>query len=176
MAGREGSGASASYRRAATRPATSVLTGWTGPRPRRSRHRVTLTTGLASNRSKSVEGSGATRTPVRSTSSPTPCGGSRNASCQRQRMSFYRRLMRLHILPTFGDVDLDEIAPPHVRSWRAERRKATGATTVAKSYRLLKAIMETAADDELIRRNPCRIKGAGRESAPEPMPWAPAGG
>lgn len=88
----------------------------------------------------------------------------------------YRRLMRLHILPTFGDVDLDEIAPPHVRSWRAERRKATGATAVAKSYRLLKAIMETAADDELIRRNPCRIKGAGKESAPEPMPWAPAGG
>lgn len=79
----------------------------------------------------------------------------------------YRRLLRLHILPTFGAMDLDEISPPHVRSWRAERRKVTGATTVAKSYRLLKAVMETAADDELIRRNPCRIKGAGKESAPE---------
>ncbi|CDR08171.1 tyrosine-type recombinase/integrase [Streptomyces iranensis] len=79
----------------------------------------------------------------------------------------YRRLLRLHILPAFGDMDLDELTPPGVRSWRAERLTVTGATTVAKSYRLLKAIMETAADDELIRRNPCRIKGAGTEKAKE---------
>ncbi|MFB6437855.1 tyrosine-type recombinase/integrase [Streptomyces sp. NPDC056411] len=79
----------------------------------------------------------------------------------------YRRLLRLHILPTFGSMDLDELMPPGVRTWRAERLQATGATTVAKSYRLLKAIMETAADDELIRRNPCRIKGAGTEKAKE---------
>ncbi|WP_326597861.1 tyrosine-type recombinase/integrase [Streptomyces sp. NBC_01803] len=79
----------------------------------------------------------------------------------------YRRLLRLHVLPTFGGLDLDEITPPRVRTWRAELLKATGATTVAKCYRLLKAIMETAVDDELIRRNPCRIKGAGKESAPE---------
>ncbi|MFD8010680.1 tyrosine-type recombinase/integrase [Streptomyces sp. NPDC058955] len=76
----------------------------------------------------------------------------------------YTRLLRLHILPTFGGFDLDEITPPRVREWRAERLAATGAaTTVAKSYRLLKAILETAADDELIRRNPCRIRGAGKE-------------
>jgi integrase len=31
---------------------------------------------------------------------------------------------------------------------------------VAKAYRLLRAIMSTAADDGLVRRNPCRIKGA----------------
>ncbi|WP_031072360.1 tyrosine-type recombinase/integrase [Streptomyces sp. NRRL S-118] len=79
----------------------------------------------------------------------------------------YRRLLRLHILPTFGEYDLDEITAPRVRAWRTERKKATGATTVAKSYRLLKAIMETATDDELIRRNPCRIRGAGKETAKE---------
>lgn len=27
--------------------------------------------------------------------------------------------------------------------------------------------METAVDDELIRRNPCRIKGAGKEEVDE---------
>ncbi|MFB7942722.1 tyrosine-type recombinase/integrase [Streptomyces sp. NPDC056049] len=76
----------------------------------------------------------------------------------------YTRLLRLHVIPTFGGLDLDEITPPRVREWRAERLAATGAaTTVAKSYRLLKAILETAADDELIRRNPCRIRGAGKE-------------
>ncbi|MFI2370365.1 tyrosine-type recombinase/integrase [Streptomyces sp. NPDC018833] len=80
----------------------------------------------------------------------------------------YHRLLRLHLLPTFEGLDLDEITAPRVRTWRAERLASTGAaTTVAKSYRLLKAIMETAVDDELIRRNPCRIKGAGKESSAE---------
>ncbi|MFJ2292322.1 tyrosine-type recombinase/integrase [Streptomyces sp. NPDC087894] len=80
----------------------------------------------------------------------------------------YRRLLRLHILPAFEDLDLDEITAPRVRSWRSERLDATGAeTTVAKSYRLLKAILETAVEDELIRRNPCRIRGAGKETAAE---------
>lgn len=49
----------------------------------------------------------------------------------------YRRLLRLHLLPAFGALDLDEITPPRVRSWRAERLSATGGTTVAKAYRLL---------------------------------------
>ncbi|MGQ4329279.1 tyrosine-type recombinase/integrase [Streptomyces hayashii] len=79
----------------------------------------------------------------------------------------YDGLLRLHILPTFGGKDLDEITPPSVRTWRAERLKATGATTVAKSYRLLKAILQTAVDDDLLRTNPCRIKGAGKEEADE---------
>ncbi|WP_433571955.1 tyrosine-type recombinase/integrase [Streptomyces sp. CA-251247] len=80
----------------------------------------------------------------------------------------YRRLLRLHLLPTFEGLDLDEITAPRVRTWRADRLASTGAaTTVAKAYRLLKAIMETAVDDELIRRNPCRIRGAGKESAAE---------
>ncbi|WP_328688583.1 site-specific integrase [Streptomyces caniferus] len=80
----------------------------------------------------------------------------------------YRRLLRLHILPTFESLDLDEITAPRIRTWRTERLSTTGAaTTVAKSYRLLKAVMETAVDDELIRRNPCRIRGAGKESSAE---------
>lgn len=80
----------------------------------------------------------------------------------------YHRLLRLHVLPAFEGLDLDQITAPRVRSWRSERLDATGAeTTVAKSYRLLKAILETAVEDELIRRNPCRIRGAGKETAAE---------
>lgn len=57
----------------------------------------------------------------------------------------YRHLLRLRILPTFGTLDLDEITAPHVREWRAERLRTTKArTTVAKAYRLLKGILETA--------------------------------
>jgi integrase len=45
----------------------------------------------------------------------------------------------------------------------------SGVSTVsaAKAYRLLKAIMNTAVDDGLIRRNPCRIKGAAQDRSPE---------
>jgi integrase len=42
-----------------------------------------------------------------------------------------------------------------------------GTRAAAKAYRLLRAIFNTALDDGLIRRNPCRIKGADRENAPE---------
>ncbi|MEU1030703.1 flavoprotein [Streptomyces mirabilis] len=49
------------------------------------------------------------------------------------------------------------------------RAEATGATTGAKSYRLLRAIPQTAVDDDLPRSNPCRIKGAGKE---EPTRWS----
>ncbi|MBV9024403.1 MAG: site-specific integrase [Streptomycetaceae bacterium] len=79
----------------------------------------------------------------------------------------YRRLLRLHLEPTFGQLYVNAISPSRVRAWRAERLKTTGATTVAKSYRLLKAIMETAIEDDMIRKNPCRIRGAGREDADE---------
>ncbi|MEU3349159.1 tyrosine-type recombinase/integrase [Streptomyces sp. NPDC006700] len=79
----------------------------------------------------------------------------------------YRYLLDKH-LTAFTDLDLDEITPPRVREWRAERLRSTNAKTMtAKAYRLLKAIMETAVDDELIQRNPCRIKGAGKEKAAE---------
>jgi integrase len=81
----------------------------------------------------------------------------------------YSRLLTRHIVPTFGTWDLDEIEPADVRVWRAERLKTTNGakTTVAKSYRLLKAILQTAVDDDLLKSNPCRIKGAGKEEADE---------
>ncbi|MFJ5150720.1 tyrosine-type recombinase/integrase [Streptomyces sp. NPDC088353] len=79
----------------------------------------------------------------------------------------YRYLLDKH-LTAFADLDLDEITAPRVREWRAERLRSTNAKTMtAKAYRLLKAIMETAVDDELIQRNPCRIRGAGKEKAAE---------
>ncbi|MFE2015479.1 hypothetical protein [Streptomyces sp. NPDC059491] len=42
-----------------------------------------------------------------------------------------------------------------------------GEPTVVKAYQLLRAILNTAVDDELIRRNPCRNKGADRYNVPE---------
>lgn len=82
-------------------------------------------------------------------------------------LELYRRLLRLHLVPTFGARDLDEITAPRVRTWRAELLATGKRITAAKAYRLLKSILATATDDELIRRNPCRIKGAGKESSEE---------
>ncbi|MFP8905534.1 tyrosine-type recombinase/integrase [Streptomyces atacamensis] len=70
--------------------------------------------------------------------------------------------LRLHILPMFRAVPLQEITTPQVRRWRTDLLDAgVGPATVAKSYQLLRAVLNTAVDDGLIRRNPCRIKGAG---------------
>ena len=56
-----------------------------------------------------------------------------------------------------------------MRSWRAGLIEAghPGASTIAKSYRLLHAICATALEDGLITRNPCVIKGASVERPAE---------
>ena len=55
-----------------------------------------------------------------------------------------------------------------MRKWRKKLLDSgLVSVTVAKAYRLLKAIMYTAVDDGLIKRNPCRIDGAGQEHSPE---------
>jgi integrase len=83
-------------------------------------------------------------------------------------VQLYRYLLRSHIDPAFGARSLADIKEPHVRRWRKNLLDAqVSAVTVAKAYRLLKAIFNTAVDDGLIQRNPCRIKGAGQEKSPE---------
>ena len=85
----------------------------------------------------------------------------------------YERHLRLHVRRQLGMRALADITSAHVRSWRAELLEAgVGKSTVAKTYRILHAILATAVDDDLLRRNPCRIKGAGQEKTDErPRPW-----
>lgn len=80
----------------------------------------------------------------------------------------YDDLLRLHILPSLGGLPVNSIRESTVRRWRSELLESNvGAPTVAKAYRVLRAVLYTAVDDELIRRNPCRVKGAGEDTAPE---------
>ncbi|CAL9531161.1 tyrosine-type recombinase/integrase [Streptomyces sp. enrichment culture] len=80
----------------------------------------------------------------------------------------YASLLRHHLAPTFGPVNVADISPPLVRRWRADKLAAgTGPTTVAKAYALLRAILGTAVADQMIRRNPCTIKGASVVHTPE---------
>lgn len=71
-------------------------------------------------------------------------------------------------MPTFGSWPIRDLREAHIRRWRKDLLDAeVSNVTLAKAYRLLKAILNTAVDDGLIRRNPCRIKGAGQEPSPE---------
>ncbi|MEU1696304.1 tyrosine-type recombinase/integrase [Streptomyces hirsutus] len=80
----------------------------------------------------------------------------------------YGSLLRHHLEPTFGAVNVTDISPPIVRRWRADKlASGTGPTTVAKAYALLRAILGTAVADQMIRRNPCTIKGASVVHTPE---------
>jgi integrase len=80
----------------------------------------------------------------------------------------YEGELRLHILPALGTVELNNLTTARVRGWHANLLNAgVGASTVAKCYRLLRAILGTAVEDTVIVKNPCVIKGAGIERPDE---------
>ncbi|MGX7669109.1 tyrosine-type recombinase/integrase [Plantactinospora sp. DSM 117369] len=80
----------------------------------------------------------------------------------------YEGLLRLHIAPALGKLTLTEVTTPRLRKWRRELLDAgVGPVTVAKAYRLLRSILNTAVSDRLITKNPCQIPGAGQEKSPE---------
>ena len=80
----------------------------------------------------------------------------------------YTGLLRRHIAPHFECVTIAEVTLARVRRWRKKLLDSgVSEVTAAKAYRLLRAIFNTALDDGLIKRNPCRIKGAGNEHSPE---------
>lgn len=83
-------------------------------------------------------------------------------------IGLYRYLLRRHLRPTFCNYPLADIRESLVRRWRRELpADQVSEVTLAKAYRLLKVIMNTAGEDRLIGRNPCRIKGAGQERSAE---------
>lgn len=80
----------------------------------------------------------------------------------------YEGLLRLHIKPALGAMRLADIDSRHVRRWHGQMTGAgKGQVITAKAYRLLRTILNTAVDDGLIPRNPCKIRGAGVERSPE---------
>ncbi|OEJ52052.1 tyrosine-type recombinase/integrase [Streptomyces agglomeratus] len=80
----------------------------------------------------------------------------------------HESVVRLHILPAFEARPLASITTARVRSWRTALLAAgVGEPTVVKAYQILRAALNTAVDDELIRRNPCRVKGADSYDVPE---------
>jgi integrase len=79
--------------------------------------------------------------------------------------ALYDYLLRSFLLPTFGDLPLGRIDALAVRTWQADQHRAAKVhtTTIAKAYRLLRRILQTAVEVGYLPRNPCTIKGAGNE-------------
>ncbi|MCA0329962.1 MAG: site-specific integrase, partial [Actinobacteria bacterium] len=98
----------------------------------------------------------------------------------------YSGLLRTCIAPTLGQVRLAQLTPDQVRRWHYElgerlsadaaARRASlqargrdvspvsvsdGRSRQAQAYRVLRAAMATAVDDELIDAQPCRVRGGG---------------
>jgi integrase len=84
-------------------------------------------------------------------------------------IDLYRWLLKKHIAPYLGGVPVGKMSARLVREWRATLiGNGVSVSMAAKAYRLLRAIMTTAVeDDNMLLRNPCRIKGAGDENAEE---------
>jgi integrase len=72
----------------------------------------------------------------------------------------YRSLLDQQILPRFETVAIRAIEPDDVRTWHA----ALGTdhpTLRAHAYSLLRTVLATAVQDQVISVNPCHIRGAG---------------
>ncbi len=75
----------------------------------------------------------------------------------------YRNYIERHARPVLGPLPLDKITPDVVRRWY--EGMALGAPTArAQTYSLVRTILGTAIDEDLIDSQPCRLRGAGSAS------------
>ncbi len=72
----------------------------------------------------------------------------------------YRHLLDTFLLPAWGPRRLDTIKVADVKAWYSELDDSH-PTTRAHAYGLLRTVLQTAYQDDLIPANPCRIRGAG---------------
>ncbi|MBN9109610.1 MAG: tyrosine-type recombinase/integrase family protein [Pseudonocardia sp.] len=84
-------------------------------------------------------------------------------------VELYRWLLSKHVAPRLGEVKIGDLTTAMVREWRSDLLAAGVSQSVAaKSYRLLRAVLNTAVqEDGIISRNPCRVRGADRENPAE---------
>jgi hypothetical protein len=80
----------------------------------------------------------------------------------------YRSILRRYLRPAFGSYPLARIDVLAVRTWLAKLEAAgVGQATRAKAYRLLARILGAAVEARFIAVNPCGIRGAASDGAPE---------
>lgn len=73
----------------------------------------------------------------------------------------YERALRLYIKPHLGDRLLADITRADVRNWHSNQLRGVQDRPRAKAYAVLRTIMNSAVEEELIDVNPVNIRGAG---------------
>ena len=64
--------------------------------------------------------------------------------------------LRVHILPTLGDIQIAKVKPPHIHALVSEWTGAASPRTVRRQYGTLQAIFAFAVQCDWIGRTPCR--------------------
>ncbi len=72
----------------------------------------------------------------------------------------YEQVLADYLVPTFGTMRFEDISRTTVRQWYSRLDKSK-PRAVTKAYGLLRAIMNSAVDDELIATSPVHLRGAG---------------
>ena len=72
----------------------------------------------------------------------------------------YRVLLGSRILPALGGLEVRSLTPAIIRAWYADLDSGT-PTMRAHAYGLLRSILTTAVQDDLLAANPCHLRGAG---------------
>ena len=118
---------------------------------------------------------------MRRASGPTPSAGRSSSATTRRpgspsgrgsgraRWTFTAGCSRSTSRRTWAACRSGKLSTPMIREWRATLLgNGVSVSVAAKAYRLLRAILTTAVeDDKILPRNPCRIRGAGDEDARE---------
>ncbi|MCE6995618.1 hypothetical protein LZG04_12520 [Saccharothrix sp. S26] len=82
-------------------------------------------------------------------------------------VQLYEWLLGKYVTPHLGTVQLGNLDTLMIRRWQADLlRDGVSESMAAKAYRLLRAVLMTAAnEDRIIPRNPCQVAGAGTAGA-----------
>jgi integrase len=81
--------------------------------------------------------------------------------------------LRVHIVPTFGKLELKAIRPSTVQAWLRDRQAHCAATHVRVLLANLSTILSAAVDDGLLARNPCESRSvrAPKVEQSRVVPW-----
>ena len=79
----------------------------------------------------------------------------------------YRSMLDVHIVPALGDIPLGALSRSAIEAWHRQIASGASPSMAPKTYRLLRQILATVVDDEVLLKNPARIKSAGQERATE---------
>ena len=92
----------------------------------------------------------------------SPTAASLNATSTPRTREEYDKLLEGLILPSLGEVQLHYLEPDQIRRLYSTVLSDDRPTQRKHACSLLRSILRDAEDEDLIERNPCRIRNAGR--------------